>query len=290
MLNTTDILSTIDMIREQKLDIRTITMGISLLECIGSDTPRRVYDLITRRAERLVQTGEDIENEFGIPIVNKRISVTPVALLLAGGCDPVDIARALDRAAETTGVNFVGGYSALVQKGATKADLRLINSIPEALAETTRVCSSVNIGSTRAGINMDAVKLMGEIMVRTTEATAAHRRPGLLQAGGVCQRGRGQPVHGGRVPRRGRGRRGHQRGRERPGRGQARAGAGQGRAVRRGGRNHQEDRLQDHPHGPAGGDGGQPPPGRALRHRRPVPGPDARRGRLGGAYPGGDGP
>ena len=112
MLNTTDILSTIDMIREQKLDIRTITMGISLLECIGSDTPRRVYDLITRRAERLVQTGEDIENEFGIPIVNKRISVTPVALLLAGGCDPVDIARALDRAAETTGVNFVGGYSA----------------------------------------------------------------------------------------------------------------------------------------------------------------------------------
>ena len=99
MLNTTDILSTIDMIREQKLDIRTITMGISLLECIGSDTPRRVYDLITRRAERLVQTGEDIENEFGIPIVNKRISVTPVALLLAGGCDPVDIARALDRAA-----------------------------------------------------------------------------------------------------------------------------------------------------------------------------------------------
>ena len=171
MLNTTDILSTLDMIREQKLDIRTITMGISLLECIGSDTPRRVYDLITRRAERLVQTGEDIENEFGIPIVNKRISVTPVALLLAGGCDPVDVARALDRAAETTGVNFVGGYSALVQKGATKADLRLINSIPEALAETTRVCSSVNIGSTRAGINMDAVKLMGEIMVRTTEAT-----------------------------------------------------------------------------------------------------------------------
>jgi len=171
MISTSEILTTIEMIREQKLDIRTITMGLSLLECIGSNTPRKVYDLVTRRAEKLVATGEDIENEFGIPIVNKRISVTPVALLLAGGQDPVEIALALDRAADATGVNFIGGYSALVQKGATEADLRLIRSIPEALSRTNKVCSSVNVASTKAGINMDAVKLMGEIMVEAAKLT-----------------------------------------------------------------------------------------------------------------------
>ena len=171
MISTSEILTTIEMIREQKLDIRTITMGLSLLECIGGDTPRKVYDLVTKRAEKLVATGEDIENEFGIPIVNKRISVTPVALLLAGGQDPVEIALALDKAADATGVNFIGGYSALVQKGATEADLRLIRSIPEALARTNKVCSSVNVASTKAGINMDAVKLMGEIMVEAAKLT-----------------------------------------------------------------------------------------------------------------------
>ncbi len=171
MISTSEILTTIEMIREQKLDIRTITMGLSLLECIGGNTPRKVYDLVTRRAEKLVATGEDIENEFGIPIVNKRISVTPVALLLAGGQDPVEIALALDRAADATGVNFIGGYSALVQKGATEADLRLIRSIPEALSRTNKVCSSVNVASTKAGINMDAVKLMGEIMVEAAKLT-----------------------------------------------------------------------------------------------------------------------
>ena len=172
MLNTSEILSTINMIKDQKLDIRTITMGISLLECIGDHTPEKVYELITRRAERLVAVGEDIEREFGIPIVNKRISVTPVALILAGCKDPVDIALALDRAAETTGVNFIGGYSALVQKGATQNDLRLIRSIPEALARTKLVCASVNVGSTKAGINMDAVRLMGEIFVEAARLTA----------------------------------------------------------------------------------------------------------------------
>ena len=171
MLNTSEILSTIEMIREQKLDIRTITMGISLLECIGSHTADKVYDLIARRAEKLVATGEDIENEFGIPIVNKRISVTPVSLLLAGGQDPIEIALAMDRAADAVGVNFIGGYSALVQKGATEADLRLIHSIPEALARTGKVCSSVNVASTKAGINMNVVKLMGEVMVKAAELT-----------------------------------------------------------------------------------------------------------------------
>lgn len=172
MLNTSEIFQTIDMIRDQKLDIRTITMGISLLECIGPDTPGRIYDRVTRRAEKLVATGEAIEHEFGIPIVNKRISVTPVALLLACCGNPVDIALALDRAADTTGVNFIGGYSALVQKGATEADLRLIRSIPEALARTEKVCSSVNVASTKAGINMDAVRLMGEIMVEAARLTS----------------------------------------------------------------------------------------------------------------------
>ena len=172
MLNTSEIFSTINMIKDQKLDIRTITMGLSLLECAGEDTPRKVYDLVTRRAERLVEVGEDIEREFGIPIVNKRISVTPVSLILSDRTDPVDVALALDRAAETTGVNFIGGYSALVQKGATKNDLKLIRSIPEALSLTKLVCSSVNVGTTRAGINMDAVRLMGEIIVETARATA----------------------------------------------------------------------------------------------------------------------
>ena len=172
MLNTTEILSTINMIKEQKLDIRTITMGISLLECAGGGAAQKIYDLVTRRAERLVAVGEAIEREFGIPIVNKRISVTPVALVLGDNEDPVAIALALDRAADATGVNFIGGYSALVQKGATRNDLRLIRSIPEALSRTERVCSSVNVASTRAGINMDAVKLLGEIILETARLTA----------------------------------------------------------------------------------------------------------------------
>ena len=172
MLNASEIFSTINMIKDQKLDIRTITMGLSLLECAGENTPQKVYDLVTRRAEHLVEVGEDIEREFGIPIVNKRISVTPVSLILSDRTDPVDVALALDHAAETTGVNFIGGYSALVQKGATKNDLKLIRSIPEALSRTNLVCSSVNVGTTRAGINMDTVRLMGEIIVETARATA----------------------------------------------------------------------------------------------------------------------
>ena len=177
MINTNDILQTIQMIDKQHLDIRTITMGISLLDCCDPDPKaacRKIYDKITRSAQNLVRTGEAIEAEFGIPIVNKRISVTPIALV-AGASeteDYVPFAVALDKARAATGVNFVGGFSALVQKGMTPADRKLIRAIPEALATTELVCASVNIGSTKAGINMDAVALMGQTIKQTAERTA----------------------------------------------------------------------------------------------------------------------
>ncbi|MBQ6718001.1 MAG: PFL family protein [Clostridia bacterium] len=176
MINLNDILETINMIRQENLDIRTITMGISLLDCADSDIDvscQKVYDKIVRLAGNLVKVGEDIEAEYGIPIINKRISVTPIAMLVAvSGGDPVKYAHALQRAADTVGVNFIGGYSALVQKGFSAGDIELIRSIPRALNETTNICSSVNIGSTKAGINMDAVKLMGEIVKKSAELTA----------------------------------------------------------------------------------------------------------------------
>ena len=177
MLNQNDVLSTVQMIDRQHLDIRTITMGISLLSCADRDARAacaKIYDKIARCAENLVKTGEDIEREFGIPIVNKRISVTPIALVAAASetADYVPFAAALDRAAKAVGVNFIGGFSALVQKGMTEADRRLIAAIPEALATTDLVCSSVNVGSTKAGVNMDAVALMGRIVKETAERTA----------------------------------------------------------------------------------------------------------------------
>ncbi|MBR2338993.1 MAG: PFL family protein [Clostridia bacterium] len=177
MLNAHDILETITMIQEENLDVRTITMGISLLDCCDSDIDRvcqRIYDKITTRAARLVEVGEQIEKEYGIPIINKRISVTPIAMILAA-CEkkePLKIALTLERAACAVGVNFIGGYSALVQKGFAAGDRELIESIPEALACTDHICSSVNIGSTKAGINMDAVALMGKVVKRAAELTA----------------------------------------------------------------------------------------------------------------------
>ena len=177
MINTNEILDTIHMIDQQHLDVRTITMGISLLDCADPDPKtacRKIYDKITRYADRLVATGEDIEREYGIPIVNKRISVTPMALV-AGASDAKDFvpfAVAMDDAAKATGVNFIGGFSALVQKGSTPADRKLIASIPEALARTDYVCSSVNVGSTKAGINMNAVGAMGRIIKECAELTA----------------------------------------------------------------------------------------------------------------------
>nr|WP_275259484.1 PFL family protein [Paenibacillus pinistramenti] len=165
------------MIREMNLDVRTITMGISLMDCAHSDLAvfnRNIYDKITRLAEKLVKTGEDLERQFGIPIINKRVSVTPISIA-AGGLRTdsyVPVAETLEKAAREIGVNFIGGFSALVHKGFTEGDRRLIDSIPEALAVTERICASVNIGSSRSGINMDAVKLMGGIVKKTAELTA----------------------------------------------------------------------------------------------------------------------
>ncbi len=173
MIETGEILQTMRMIQEENFDIRTITLGINLLDCSDSDGEKcgqRVYDKICRVAKDLVKTGEAIEREFSIPIVNKRISVTPVSLICQA--DPRPIARWLDKAAAEMGVNFLGGYSALMQKGATLADERLLASIPEVMATTERLCSSVNVGSTRAGINMNAVREMGEIIKKTAELTA----------------------------------------------------------------------------------------------------------------------
>lgn len=175
-INTGDILETIKMIESENLDIRTITMGISLLDCCDSDINKacdKVYEKIVRKAEKLVYTGEQIEREYGIPIINKRVAVTPISMILAAsGGDPVLYAKTLERVVNTIGVNFLGGYSALVQKGFAAGDEALIRSIPEALDVTDHVCSSVNIGSTKTGINMDAVKLMGEIVKKSAEVTA----------------------------------------------------------------------------------------------------------------------
>ena len=175
MLNMSDIMETITMIQEENLDIRTITMGISLLDCADGDIDKsceKVYNKIYNKAKDLVKTGEIIEKKYGIPIVNKRISVTPISMLVAvSGGDPVKYAKTLDRVAKDVGVNFIGGFSALVQKGFSAGDKELIKAIPRALAETDFVCSSVNIGSTKAGINMDAVKLMGGVVREASELT-----------------------------------------------------------------------------------------------------------------------
>ena len=178
MINMYEVSETNKMIESENLDVRTITLGISLLDCVDSDLDelnRKIYEKITIVAKDLVSTGKDIEKEFGIPIVNKRISITPVSLVGAAACktpeDYVTIARTLDRAAEKVGVNFIGGYSALVSKGMTPSEENLIRSIPQALAETERICSSVNVGSTKTGINMDAVRLCGQIVKEAAEAT-----------------------------------------------------------------------------------------------------------------------
>ena len=171
MINIYEVNETNNMIEHEKLDVRTITLGISLLDCVDSNLDRvneNIYRKITTLAKDLVATGRDIERDFGIPIVNKRISVTPISLVGGAACkcpeDFVTIARTLDKAAKEVGVNFIGGYSALVSKGMTTAERNLILSIPQALAETERICSSINVGSTKTGLNMDAVELMGRIV------------------------------------------------------------------------------------------------------------------------------
>lgn len=178
MPNIYEVIETNKMIEQENLDVRTITLGISLLDCIDSDLEqlnKNIYNKITTVAKDLVATGKEIEKEFAIPVVNKRISITPIAMIGGAACktpdDFVTIAKTLDEAAKKTGVNFIGGYSALVSKGMTKADELLIRSIPKALAKTERICSSINVGSTKTGINMDAVKLMGEIILETAQYT-----------------------------------------------------------------------------------------------------------------------
>ena len=191
MISRREIFETLEMIDQQHLDIRTITLGISLLDCADPNPEaacRKIYDKITRLAANLVRTGEDIEKEFGIPIVNKRISVTPIALAAAASEteDYVPFARALDRAAAETGVNFIGGFSALVHKGFTASDRKLVNSIPRALTETELVCSSVNVASTKSGINMDAVALMGRIIKETARLTADRGSLGCAKLVAFC--------------------------------------------------------------------------------------------------------
>lgn len=178
MINLQEVFETNKMIEQENLDVRTITMGISLLDCADTDlnvTCKKIYDKITTLAHDLVKTGEDISKEYGIPIVNKRISITPISLVGSSCCrtpgDYVQIAKTLDKAAKTVGINFLGGYSAIVSKGMTKSDELLIRSIPMALASTEYICSSVNVGSTKTGINMDAVRLMGDIIKQTAEET-----------------------------------------------------------------------------------------------------------------------
>ena len=174
------ILETIHMISDENLDVRTITMGISLLDCIDSDSDKacqKIYDKITTKAKDLVKVGEQIQEEYGIPIINKRVTVTPISLIAAASHDQdyVKYALTLDKAAHTLGIDFIGGYSALVQKGYQNGDKTLIKSIPEALAQTDLVCASVNVGSTRSGINMDAVAMMGKVVREAAELKAADK-------------------------------------------------------------------------------------------------------------------
>lgn len=193
MINISEVIETNKMIEQENLDVRTITMGISLLDCADNDLDKlceNIYNKITRLACNLVQTGEEISREYGIPIVNKRISITPISLVGASACrtpaDYVRIARTLDRAARELGVNFLGGYSAVVSKGMTPSDERLIRSIPEAMAVTERICSSVNVGSTKTGINMDAVRLMGDIIRETAERTRENDSLGCAKLVVLC--------------------------------------------------------------------------------------------------------
>ena len=293
MIQTSEILDTLRMIDREKLDVRTITMGISLFPCVSDDVGvlcRRVYDRITRKAEHLVAVGEAIEREFGVPIVNKRISVTPAALICGGVGDPVPLARALDDAAKTTGVDFIGGYSALVQKGMTDADRRLIESIPEALSTTGFLCSSVNVASTRAGIDMDAVALLGKAIKKTAELTSDNDGLGCAKFVAFANAVEDNPFMAGAF--------------HGPGEGDAAISVGvSGPGVVK---SALED-VQGEPFdvvaetvkrtafritriGAIGGPRSLAAAGRALWHRRPLPRPHPGRGRLCGGDPRGDGP
>ena len=269
MIETREILQTMHMIQQENFDIRTITLGINLLDCSDRDADKcaeRVYEKICRTAANLVRTGEEIETELGIPIVNKRISVTPVSLICQD--DPRPIALALDRAAAEVGVNFLGGYSALMHKGATLADERLLASIPEVLSETKLLCSSVNVASTRAGINMNAVKEMGEIIKKTAELTAEEDGLGCAKLVVFANAVEDNPFMAG-----------------------AFCGVGEPECAINVGRcgNDQADGFQDYPRGPAGGQGSKQTAEHSLRHCGSEPCADAGEGRLRCPYPDGNG-
>lgn len=206
MLNTSDILETINMIRQENLDIRTITMGISLFDCVSEDTDRlcqKIYDKITRTARRLVPVGEEIEKQYGIPIVNKRVSVSPISLV-GGSISPegyLKVAHTLDRAAGAIGINFIGGFSALVHKGFTTGAENLISVIPEALAGTKLVCSSVNVATTKAGINMDAIARMGQTIKRAAYLSRGHGSIACAKLVVFANIPEDNPLYGRRLPR-----------------------------------------------------------------------------------------
>ena len=222
------------MIDQEKLDVRTITMGISLFGCVCDDEKRlasRVYSRIATQAEHLVQVGEEIERDFGVPIVNKRISVTPISLISGAIRDPLPLAEALDKAARQTGVNFIGGYSALVQKGMTRADRALIASLPQALSETEFLCGSVNVATTRAGIDMDAVKLLGQAIVDLAQRTQKQDGLGCAKLVVFANAVEDNPFMAGAFHGSRRGRLRGKRRRQRPGHRQAGPGKGEGRAL-----------------------------------------------------------
>ena len=204
MISSKDVLETIKMIDEEYLDVRTITMGISLLDCADADIDRsceKIYKKITTKAKDLVKVGNDIGREYGIPIINKRISVTPIAMLVGvSGGDPLKYALTLEKCAQETGVDFIGGFSALVQKGFSAGDEALIKAIPEAMAQTEHICASVNVGSTKAGINMDAVRMMGEAVKKASELTAARNCIGSAKIVVFCNAPEDNPFMAGRFP------------------------------------------------------------------------------------------
>ena len=279
-----EILETINMVRTEQLDIRTITVGISLFDCVSDSCDglcRNVYDKVERVARDLRRVSAEISQEFGLPIINNRIAVTPVSLIAgrSGRQELLRIAETLDRAAHAVNVDFIGGFSAQVEKGMTQIDANLFAAIPEALAATKRVCASVNVGSTRAGLNMDAIADIGRIIKRTAELTGDGEFDRLRQARRVLQCGRGQSVHGRSVSRRQRARVRRQCRGQRPRRRAQGHQGGRRRRFRHAGFDHSPDRVQDHPRRRAGRANRRGPIGAAVRHRRSVAGANSGRGR-----------
>ena len=275
MINISEVIETNKMIEQENFDVRTITMGINLLDCATSDLDQlcqNIYNKITRLAKDLVKTGEDISKEYGVPIVNKRISITPIALVGGSACkttdDYVKIAKTLDKCAKELGVNFLGGYSAIVSKGMSKSDELLIRSIPQAMAQTDFICSSVNVGSTKTGINMDAVRLLGEIIKDTAEATKDNGSLGCAKLVVLCNAPDDNPFMAGAFHGVSEADAVVSVGVSGPGVVKY-ALAGEGRKLRGSLRDYQAYCFQDYTCRPAGCQGGITPSERTIRHHRP---------------------